>query len=322
MKPAVSVIMPTYRGAAYVGPALQSIFQQTLPPLEIIVIDDASPDGTADEAARVLADATVPTKLLRLPKNSGGPARPINEGIAVARGEFIAILDQDDVLTPDKLRDQVTALSSKPECSFAFGQCCLLGQPDVILDVEVLETLVHEFGQLEEGVYRLNGQRLLQRFLLEGHCVIGFPGFLFRRAGWLSRGGINERLRIAGDYDFLCWLCNQGDALYVPRIHYHRRLHGDNLTTENVAMRVEMARVRGLHAKANAVLAHDRVFQEQLQERFLAAAYILRNGGHYRDAFAVLSIGAGVWGWRLGLVAAAAKLVPHWLARALLPRQS
>src|SRR5436309_2618216 len=103
-RPSVSVIIPTYNGTAFVRGALESVWAQTMPPLEILVVDDASTDGTPSFVASLIAESPVPLRCLQLAQNSGGPARPMNLGIAQARGEFIAILDQDDIWLPHKLQ--------------------------------------------------------------------------------------------------------------------------------------------------------------------------------------------------------------------------
>src|ERR687883_1509018 len=92
----VSVVIPAWRCAGLVEPALRSVQAQTESPLELIVVDDASGDGTA-EAARALG-ATV----IEHDENLG-PGQTRNDGIRAARGDWIALLDCDDEWLPDHL---------------------------------------------------------------------------------------------------------------------------------------------------------------------------------------------------------------------------
>ncbi len=101
MKPQVSVIIPAFNAAAYLGRAVESALSQTCPPLEILVIDDGSKDLTAEVASRLPA----PVRLIR--KENGGPASARNLGAKEARGEWLALLDADDWWFPDKLRTQL-----------------------------------------------------------------------------------------------------------------------------------------------------------------------------------------------------------------------
>lgn len=105
----ISVIMPAKDAAPFIGEAIRSVQTQTLHSWELIVIDDASTDGTqmlVDTFAR--EDARI--RLLALRSNQG-PARARNYGIESAQGRYIAFLDSDDYWYPAKLERQITALS-------------------------------------------------------------------------------------------------------------------------------------------------------------------------------------------------------------------
>jgi succinoglycan biosynthesis protein ExoO/succinoglycan biosynthesis protein ExoU len=92
--PQVSVIVPAYNAAAYVGEAIRSVLAQTAPDFEVIVVDDASTDETAAIVSG-FADIDGRVRLLRMARN-GGPSASRNAGMAEARGEWIALLDADD----------------------------------------------------------------------------------------------------------------------------------------------------------------------------------------------------------------------------------
>lgn len=99
--PRVSILMPAYNAEETILQALESAQAQTFGDIEIIVIDDASTDRTADLVAeRARADQRI--QLVRLEKN-GGPAVARNAGLAVARGEWLALLDADDTMSPNRL---------------------------------------------------------------------------------------------------------------------------------------------------------------------------------------------------------------------------
>lgn len=106
--PLVSVVIPGYNGAAFIGETLESLGRQTLTDWEAIVVDDCSSDATRD-LVRGWADPRV--RLIENPVN-GGPVRTRNRGVAEARGRYIAGLDQDDVCLPDRLAMQVAYLEA------------------------------------------------------------------------------------------------------------------------------------------------------------------------------------------------------------------
>jgi glycosyltransferase involved in cell wall biosynthesis len=111
--PLVSVVMPAFDEEAFIAEALDSVLAQTYAPVEVIVSDDGSTDRTAEIAdgygARVVRN------------DRSGPAAARNAGLAVARGEYWAILDADDVMPDDRIERQVEQLERHPEVGMVFG---------------------------------------------------------------------------------------------------------------------------------------------------------------------------------------------------------
>jgi glycosyltransferase involved in cell wall biosynthesis len=118
----VSVIVPTYNRAHLIEHALDSVLRQTYRPIELIIVDDGSSDGTADVVAdwtrRHAGDGLA--VLFRRQDNGGAPSAR-NHGLRLSRGEFIQFLDSDDALAADKLRAQVDALRNEPAAMLAWG---------------------------------------------------------------------------------------------------------------------------------------------------------------------------------------------------------
>jgi len=109
--PRVSVVMTLYNKGAFVEEAVRSVLAQTFTDFELLVVDDASTD---DGPARVAAIDDPRVRLLRAERN-GGRAAAANRGYAAARGEYIAILDSDDIAEPDRLAQQVAFMDAHPE---------------------------------------------------------------------------------------------------------------------------------------------------------------------------------------------------------------
>ena len=111
MKPAVSVIIPCYNAAAYIGATLESVFNQTWPNIEIVVVDDGSTDRSA---AIVEGYGAERVKFVRRDRSGAAAAR--NRGLAELTGDYIQFLDADDVIDPDKIDLQASRLRSRPDC--------------------------------------------------------------------------------------------------------------------------------------------------------------------------------------------------------------
>lgn len=114
--PLVSVIMPAYNTARYIGEAIDSVLSQDYGAVELIVIDDGSTDGTLD-VVRSYGD-----RLTLLTQKNQGSAVARNAGLAAASGEYIAFLDSDDVWLPGKLTRQVRHLQENPEIGLVYAR--------------------------------------------------------------------------------------------------------------------------------------------------------------------------------------------------------
>jgi glycosyltransferase involved in cell wall biosynthesis len=111
-QPLVSVVIPVYNGARYLRAALESVFAQTYRSFEVIVVDD----GSIDDSGKI-AQSFPEVHYIR--QENQGVAAARNTAIAVARGEFYAFLDQDDLWTPEKLRLQIGHLLSHPDLGYS-----------------------------------------------------------------------------------------------------------------------------------------------------------------------------------------------------------
>lgn len=107
--PLISCIVPTYNGERYLSEALDSVLAQTHRPLELIVADDGSTDGTARVAK------SYGERVRFVSQANAGPAAARNLGVRSAEGEFVAFLDQDDLWRPEKLVRQLERFTARPE---------------------------------------------------------------------------------------------------------------------------------------------------------------------------------------------------------------
>jgi glycosyltransferase involved in cell wall biosynthesis len=105
----ISVVIPAYNAELHLRATLESVFAQTTQPYEIIVVDDGSTDRTEEIAL------SYGSKIRYLKHPNQGPSKTRNAGIAVALGDWIALLDSDDVMIPEKLRKQVAVIEANPD---------------------------------------------------------------------------------------------------------------------------------------------------------------------------------------------------------------
>ena len=213
--PRVSVIIPTYNHRDYVLLALESVFAQTFTDYEIIVVNDGSPDGTA-ELLRPLAENG---RVRYIEQPNAGQAAARNRGLAEASGEFIAFLDDDDLWPPDKLAWQVEALDANPDMCLIAGAARVFNgdNPEICIWNDADDELT--IAKLcESNPMTSPGQTLIRRHALD------------------AIGGLREDIWGADDWDLYFRLARQGRQFRQKRIALHYRIHGANASHDTLRM--------------------------------------------------------------------------------------
>ncbi|MFM6456289.1 MAG: glycosyltransferase family 2 protein, partial [Planktothrix sp.] len=113
--PQVSVIIPVYNGERYISQAIDSVLSQTDSNYEIIIVDDGSTDNTHQIIQHYIEKCQDLDLIRYIFQSNQGVAAARNQGIQIAKGEFIALLDQDDVFLPEKLAHQVAYFQTHPD---------------------------------------------------------------------------------------------------------------------------------------------------------------------------------------------------------------
>lgn len=119
----VTAILSVYNGEKYLGEAIESILAQTYGPIETIIVDDGSQDGTAQIAKRGGVRYVYQ-------ENQGQPCA-LNRGLSMAQGRYISFLDADDLYMPEKIALQVKFLQANPEVDFVFGYAEQFHSPEL-----------------------------------------------------------------------------------------------------------------------------------------------------------------------------------------------
>jgi glycosyltransferase involved in cell wall biosynthesis len=202
-RPLVSAVIPVFNGARFLEEALRSAVQQDYRPLEIIVVDDGSTDGSA-AIARSFAEVTY------LRQENRGVAAARNAGVAAGRGEIIAFLDQDDRWRPGKLAAQVAYLEAHPEVGIVLARMRAFLEP----------------GSEPPSWFRPS--------LLEKDVDGLTPGtYVVRRRLFESVGPFNEDFATASDSDWLLRARRAGETLpVVPEVLLDYRVHSTNQSSQ------------------------------------------------------------------------------------------
>ena len=209
MSPKVSVVIPTYNRAAKVRKAIESVRAQTLSDIEVIVVDD----GSTDDTGKVLGEAFGNGIRYCYQANQGASAAR-NNGIAEARGEWIAFLDSDDQWEKDKLEWQFKALERfGPQCGGCYADARFMNHPETQTMFQLAEKSFQHEGEMGVSPDAL---RLLVRPEGAG-MVVCLSSFLGRADVIRRTGGFNLRLLYSQDSEFLFRLAMLTGFCYVNR---------------------------------------------------------------------------------------------------------
>jgi len=205
-------VIPAYNAEQFLSATVASVFAQTVPPDEVIVVDDGSTDGTP----ALLQSLREVYPLRVITKQNGRQARARNDGIAAARGEFVALLDHDDLWHPTKLERQLDQLVADPSLGVCFTA------------VNLIRDGTEEVACLES--WNPDPAAALQR-LLTG-CAVATPSAVIARREVLARVAFDERLKPYGA-DWLAWLEMAATGVrigYLPEPLVRYVKHETNLT--------------------------------------------------------------------------------------------
>ena len=200
-KAMASIIIPVYNCESYLGEAIESVLAQSYRPIEVIVVDDGSTDGSAG----VARGFHLP-ELIYCHQPHGGASVARNRGAELAQGEYLAFLDSDDIWLPDKLSLQTAAFDRDPELDMVFG-------------------LVSQFQSPESGANRTENMKDSEK-ILRGYSVCTM---MIKRESFFRVGPFSTKWRVGEFIDWHSKAAEKGlKSLMLSRVVLKRRIHRNN----------------------------------------------------------------------------------------------
>lgn len=238
----VSVCVPIYNGALYIRDAIESIFNQTVIPQEIIVSDSGSSDGTVN----IIRDHAQRTgiKLIILPTKTPGMAANWNSTVRAASGKYIKFLFQDDLLHPYCLEEMLKVAECNERIGLVFSQRKLLIEPSAegdaftnwLLRYRDLSAALGELEISQPGSSLLRSQDLLREPLNK----IGEPTAVLIRTNVLHEVGLfNEKMRQLVDMEMWVRIMAVSDVGYIPKPLVSLRVHLRRASNRHAAQEID-----------------------------------------------------------------------------------
>jgi len=300
VRPAVSIILPTYNRRRWLELAVASVFAQTFTDWELIVADDGSDDETR---AYLLGLESARNVRIRRLAHSGNPSRVRNAALRDARGKYAAFLDSDDVWSARKLETQVAALQSNPGCRWSYTSCERIDADGRLLAAAFQPTTPVRSGAVFEA-------------LLAHEAWAAMPTVVAERALIEEIGGFDEEQPYGEFHDFCLRLALRSDVTAVTDVLCSVRAHDDHYSANRTAALAAWIR---LYEKfcVLAPTARARACSERMRRR--AALDLAARQGAERDVRAVWrTLRAGrVLSWRIPHLWCRSALA---LLRSLVPR--
>ncbi|MBL8379239.1 MAG: glycosyltransferase [Burkholderiales bacterium] len=272
--PRVSIIMAVHNGARHIGQAIRSLQTQRFDDLEVIVVDDGSSDATREIVGR-MADSDARIRLIARPA-SGRPAFPRNDGLEVARGEYVGFLDHDDFSYSERVGTMVQALDANSDWIAAFHDIDMVDEKGCRLERTLLQVSGFREKAREHliavGPRRFDCGTRFDRFASLYTAGMHTQSVMIaRRRLDFSLVRFDPQFAICDDTDLWIRLSLTGRIGFVDEIHGGYRQHPGSLMT------------RRLDLLEDAVRLHEYNF-ERVAGRFDAATlaeYRRRVGGHH-----------------------------------------
>lgn len=226
--PLVTVAVPNFRHERYLPLRLQSIADQTFTDTEVLLLDDASPDGSLS-VLEAFAKGRPSWSVHPNEVNSGSPFAQWNKAASLARGRYLWIAESDDYADPKLLERLVGVMESDPNLVIAYGQSMLVdseGQPMHSFDVHYRYVYGTEAQRWVDG-YRNDGHDEVRNFMLLHNVVPNASGALIRLETFRAVGGADPNWRLNGDWMTYIKLLEQGGIAFIPEVLNYFRVHSE-----------------------------------------------------------------------------------------------
>lgn len=293
----VSVVIPTWNAADTLPETLETVFGQTWPNIQVVVIDDGSSDNTAEVLSRYGDQVTWETI-----ENSGGPSRPRNRGIALSRGEFIAFFDSDDLMERDKIASAMEVFRRHPAVGFV---CTNFRSIDVAGNV-LQENYLQEYRTFRDSLQPTDNPHTA---LLEGSAAfrrllrtnfVGTSSVLCRAEVLARVGPFDESMKNGDDRDMWLRIAREGIGFaFIDRILHSYRVTPGGVTARGAARIPAMIHCLEKNIPHCRRPQDRRFIQERIRQLHLERAWQLRQEDQLDESVASYRRGLAMgWGLR------------------------
>ena len=207
----ISVVMPVYNGSFYIREAIESILGQTYSNFEFIIIDD----GSADSSSEIIKEyAQIDNRINFISRANKGYAETVNEGVGIACGKYVAMMDQDDISLPSRFEKQVDFLDNNQE----------------YVAVGTLSELIGPEGDRISCLFKITGHDNIDEAHMK--CIGGtiiHPSLMIRKKSLMQVSGYKKEFNQATDLDLFLRLAEIGKLENINEVCFLYRMHPESM---------------------------------------------------------------------------------------------
>ena len=267
-KPSISVVIPAYNREAFIAESVESVLRQTVPPDEIVVVDDGSADDTLKIAKRFEDRGVV-----CIEKGHNGAAATRNVACAACRGDYILVMDSDDVIFEDSVERLVAVYDREPGLDVYYG------------DLVATDELLKPIKRIKYPQWRGREDRLFSAHAFTNQ--IGNPFCLMRREWLRIRGGYAEDFDRCEDWELWCRSTESMSVCHVEADLGYWRWHTKNMSA-NRAQHVRVSDDRTIRTRVRLAVSREEHVSRLGWESAVAASAnreaLIWGAGEYGEA--------------------------------------
>ena len=288
MSPRISAVITTFNRASIVTDAIKSVAAQTVPVLELIVIDDGSSDETQESVLKVFQEISIPCRYIH--KNNGGMASSLNQGVLEAKGDWIAFLDDDDLWHEEHIERCLAIIAQFPELGCVSG---LRDENGALQSVPPSLMTSYQSSTQDKSLLIKNCQPLVLPFFtpVVGTSIIKKD--LFGKINFEADAGARLDIHFFWRLSELTHLGLDLRSHGIARQYRTSFLSTDNDAPQSIKDEIVLKRSQDEIKMLRLLLTQlkpeqTQVFKSMYKHALVGRAYILRGLGHYSEALSWL----------------------------------
>ena len=253
MNPLISVIVPNYNHYNYLEQRLESVFNQTYPNFEVILLDDCSTDKSQEILLEYSKNPKVSHCIFNT-TNSGNTFKQWNKGIELAQGEYIWIAESDDFCDLHFLDELIQPVLQDPEIKLVYCQSNRVDERGVITG-----NWLNHTDNLDASLFKTNfvmcGNEFIERFLIHKNVIPNASGVLFQRLSAVELGELNidPILKTCGDWLFYIKLISNAKMTFIASSLNNYRNHNQSVISV-AGLTIRMDYIKDIEIKSRKII--------------------------------------------------------------------